>query len=782
MRYLKAGIFLTGILLMRIIFAANNMPDRSCTLSGHIYDGLTGEELIGVNIYVIGQKTGTVSNSYGFYSITLPAGQYELGYSYVGYTSCERKINLNSDQNMNVELFPALKQIDEIQVTAVKRNDNVSSLEMGTSRLTIREINKIPAFMGEIDLVKAIQLLPGINTTSEGSTGFSVRGGNSDQNLILLDEATVYNVSHLLGFFSVFNNDAVKDAKIYKGDIPANYGGRLSSLLEVRMKEGNMKNYAFKGGAGLISSRFTAEGPIVKDKASFVISGRRTYADLFLPLAKNRDVRKSKLFFYDFNAKVNQIINNNNRIYISGYLGRDVFRNEYAKMGFGNHSLTMRWNHLFSNKLFSNFCLIDSKYSYELGTPSNEENGFSWNSSLRDNGFKADFTYYPGPQNTVKFGLISTFHTFKPGTAQGTGTENSSAKFVLPANYALESGIYLMSDYKAGRKLSFTFGMRYSIFQNIGKATVYHYDNNFIAKDTSFFQRGQFYNYYGGIEPRLGVTFLINNETSVKTSFAHSRQYLQLAQNSASGTPLDIWFPASINIKPQISNQISVGFYKNFRFNIIESSVEAYYKKMQNTIDFRDHAMLLLNPLLEGEVRIGSSWSYGLEFMVKINEKRLNGWISYTLSKTLRQINGINYNEPYPAPYDKPNDIAIVMNYRLSKKVLLGGNWVYSTGVPITYPVGRYDILGSVIPVYSKRNANRMPDYHRLDLSVTIQGKSHPGKKWQGEWNFSIYNAYGRKNAWAINFLQDKNNPDITYAEKTYLFSVLPSLTYNFNF
>ncbi|MCB8999042.1 MAG: TonB-dependent receptor [Bacteroidales bacterium] len=757
-------------------------PPVSYSISGHVSDAATGEVLIAANVYIRELGSGSVTNAYGYYSITLASGSYSIGVSYVGYQSFEKKILLTENQVLNIELLPKSSEIDEVTVSSVKKNQNVSSLEMGTTQLPIQSIRRIPAFMGEVDVIKAIQLLPGVTSTSEGSSGFSVRGGASDQNLILLDEATLYNASHMLGFFSIFNNDAIKDAKLYKGDIPASSGGRLSSLLEVRMKDGNTKQFSGTGGIGTISSRLTLEGPVFNEKTSFLLAGRRTYADVFLPLAKNKDIRDNKLYFYDLNAKINHTFNDNNRLYISSYFGRDVFKNQFAGLDFGNNTITIRWNHLFSSRLFSNFSLIHSDYDYLIATPEGEPNAFEWNSNLKDHSLKADFSYYANPVNVIKFGFVSTYHHFLPGNARGTGSESLFTELLLPDNYALEHGIYISSENKFGRSLSVKYGLRLSGFQNVGKATVYNFDANYNKIDSTVYAPGDFYNSYWGLEPRLGMSYMFSQTTSVKASYARTRQYVQLAQNSTAGTPLDIWFSAGKNIKPQISDQVSLGLFRNFISDKIETSVEVYYKKMSNTIDFKDHAFLLLNPELEGETRIGKSWSAGIEFLIKLNLEKLNGWIAYTYSRTERTIKGINNDQPYAAPYDKPNNVSVVLNYPFTDNIQLGLNWLYSTGNPVTFPTGRFDLMGSVLPIYSKRNEYRMPDYHRLDLSLTWSIPPKQGKKWQSEFNFSIYNAYGRHNAWAINFVPDETDPTKTKAELTYLFSYIPSITYNFKF
>ena len=782
----KCLLLFCFMLIIRVqsIQALNTMitADKKPIISGSIKDGKSGEQLLGATVYIKELKSGVASNMYGFYSLSIPAGKYTLVFSNIGYENLEKKIQLKDNMTLNVELQPRHQLLSEVVITEKRNNDNVTRNEMSMVRLDAKTIRKIPAFMGEVDIIKALQLLPGIQTTSEGSSGFSVRGGSPDQNLVLLDEATVYNASHLLGFFSIFNNDAIKDVKIYKGDIPMNYGGRLSSVLDVRMNDGNEKEFSVTGGIGTISSRLTLEGPLIKDKTSFIISGRRTYFDLFLPLSPNVDVRNNVLYFYDFNAKISHQINENNRIYLSGYFGRDVFNNNFSRLTSGNQTFTIRWNHLFSKKLFSNFMFVYSKYDYFLGTPDGEPNSFEWNSKMRDYGLKADFTLYSNPKNTVKFGISSIYHILNPGIAKGTGSQSLFNEFVVPSSYALENGLYLGNEQKLNNKISIKYGLRFSMFQNIGAATIYHYNSNFESVDSSVYKTADFYETYSGLEPRLGFNYTINDESSVKANYSRTYQYIQLAQNSTSGTPLDVWFPATPNVKPQRCDQVAMGYFRNFFGNYLETSVEVYYKKMINSIDFKDHANLLLNQKLEGEIRFGEATSRGLEVLLKIPDGRINGWVSYTLSKTDRVFPDINNGNTYLAYYDKPHNIAVVFNYEISKRTTFAANWIYYTGSPVTFPTGRAEIGGKIVPIYSNRNAYRMPDYHRLDLSLTLRSKQKPNRKWNSEWVFSLYNAYGRKNAWSINFRQDKINPDITYAEKTYLFSFVPAITFNFKF
>ncbi len=780
----KILLTLIGAVLLCTAFGLT--PDGKYTVSGQLKDKSSGEDLIGATIYVKELSSGTISNLYGYFSVNLKPGSYTIQFSYIGYETIEKTIQLKDDVMLTIELPTSKLTLNEVEVNADKANHNITRNEMSTVKMQSKTIKMIPALMGEVDVVKAIQLLPGVNSVSEGSSGFSVRGGSSDQNLILLDEATVYNASHLLGFFSVFNNDVIKDVKLYKGDIPAQNGGRLSSVLDVRMKDGNQKKLSGSGGIGTISSRLSLEGPIVKDNTSFVISGRRTYADIFLPLAKEEAIRENALYFYDLNAKVNHKINENNKIYLSGYFGRDVFKNEFFQMGFGNSTASIRWNHLFSRKLFSNLTLIYSDFDYSLGVPEGTANSFVWTSHLKDQSIKLDFGYYPNMNNTIKFGAVSNFHTFEPGLAKGLGNESIFSEFELPKHYALESAVYVSNDQKINSLISLKYGLRLSVFQNFGKGILYNYDksnpNDYLVSGQKNYAKGELINTYAGLEPRIGINWQLSEFSSVKASYSRTKQYIHLAQNSTAGTPLDVWFPSSPNVKPQTADQFAIGYFRNLFDNKLEASVETYYKDMKDAIDFKDHAALLLNEHFDGELRFGKAKSYGAEFLVRYNIKKLSGWLSYTYSHTEREIADINNGEAYVAPYDKPHDISIVLNYAINDRLSASATWAYSTGAPVTVPTGRFEYQGAVIPVYSKRNEYRMPDYHRMDVSISYKGKQTEGKKWYGEWNLSIYNAYARKNAWALRFRQDELNPDITYAEKVYLFSIIPAITYNFNF
>ncbi len=775
---MKKYIFFTILL----VYSFRGISQEKYTISGSIKDK-SGESLIGTSVYVSEIKAGTISNEYGFYSITLPKGKYNLVYSYVGYQTIKKDITLHKDIDLDIMLEEISHELKGVEVTAKKKRDNIRVAEMSTMKLQSKEIKKIPAFMGEVDIIKAIQMMPGVQTSSEGSSGFNVRGGSIDQNLILLDEATVYNASHLMGFFSVFNNDAIKDVKLYKGDMPASAGGRLSSLLDIRMKDGSNDSFHVNGGIGTISSRLTVQSPLIKNKSSFIMSGRRSYADLMLMFSKDEAVRKNKLYFYDLNLKTNYILNKNNRFYLSAYLGRDVLgMQEMVGMNWGNKTITGRWNHLFNNKLFSNLSVVYSDYDYELFQ---EDNTFDvrWTSRLKDFKIKEDLTYYPNPENTIRTGFSGTFHYFNPGWIRD---ENSDDPLItslrVPDSHALNWAIYASNEWKPDPVFTLIYGLRFSAFHNVGASTVYQYDDNYVAVDSTNYDNFEFYNTYFGLEPRLSAMYQLNEKSSLKGSYSRTNQYVHLASNSTAGSPLDVWLPSSPNIKPQIADQVALGYFRNFWDDVFETSVEVYYKYMQNQIDFKDHPNLFLNDKIEGEMRIGNAWSYGIEFLVRKQVGKFTGWISYTLSKTKRQVKEINDGNPYLSNYDKPHNVSIVMSYEISKRLNVGLNWVYSTGNPVTFPLGKFEYYNTYVPIYSGRNEYRMPDYHRMDLSLNYTFGKVKNNQRRSELNLSIYNVYNRKNAWAITFQEDPDNPNATQALKTYLFPILPSLTYNFYF
>jgi outer membrane receptor for ferrienterochelin and colicin len=777
-------IFLPVLLLFLhpVFSGANPEGPKKVTISGFVKDQTNGEILIGATVFCMGLHKGVVTNVYGFYSLSLEPGKYSIRFSYVGYEQQEMEVQIRENLVMDISLQPLPEELGEVVVRSKRADQNVTSAEMSFQKVDSKTIQKIPSLLGEIDLIKVIQLMPGVLTTSEGSTGFSVRGGQSDQNLIILDEATIYNASHLMGFFSVFNNDAVKDVTLYKGDIPAAYGGRLSSLLDVRMKDGNARKLAASGSIGTVSSKLTLEGPLKRDKTTFILSGRRTYADLFLPLAKNEDIRDNRLYFYDLNLKLTHMFNNKNRVFFTGYIGRDVFKNQYALMGFGNQSASLRWNHLFSSRLFFNLSLNYSQYSYELGTIEDTINSFKWTSVLRDYSLRLDFTHFLSSKHTLRFGAVSVFHSFFPGSVKGIGESSIFTGYVLTAQYALEHALYASDEMKITDKLTIKAGLRWSLFQNIGPGKYTAYDADFNPGQSIQYGKGDIYNTWSRLEPRLAMTYLIDGTSSVKGSYSHTGQFIMLAQNSTAGTPLDVWFPASPNIKPQLCDQLALGYFRNFFQNKLEVSAEVYHKGLRQIVDFRENAQLLLNEHLEGELRFGKGSAYGAEVMIRKNDGRLTGWISYTYSRSFRKVPQINEGKLYKAPFDKPHTVNIVTNYDLSKRLSASVTWVYATGLPVTFPIGRAVFGNAILPVYSERNAFRMPDYHRMDASLTLKGRKKPGKKWQGEWNLSVYNLYDRHNTWSINFVRDAKNPNVTYAEKTYLFSVIPAITYNFKF
>ena len=759
-------------------------PDsgKNPVVSGFIRDKSNGEVLTGATVFAIQGNKGVVSDVYGYFALSLPPGRYTLRFSFVGYEGQEKEIQLSGNQVLNISLQPLQEELGEVVVRARRAEQNILAPAMSLQKVDSKTIRKVPSLLGEIDLVKVIQLMPGVLTTSEGSTGFSVRGGQSDQNLIILDEATIYNASHLMGFFSVFNNDAVKDVTLYKGDIPAAYGGRLASLLDVRMRDGNSRKLAGTGSIGSVSSKLTLEGPLIRDKTTFILSGRRTYADLFLPLAKNPEVRDNQLYFYDLNLKLSHTLNSGNRLFFSGYQGRDIFKNQFALMGFGNQAASLRWNHLFPSRLFFNLSFNYSRYSYELGTLEDTLNSFKWTSAIRDVSLRFDLTHYLSGEHTLRYGAVSTHHSFYPGSIRATGESSIFSDYSLPSGYALEHGVYFSDEMKVSGKWLIKAGLRLALFQNVGPGKYYRYDGNYQSVESVTVGKGEIYNTWSVLEPRLAMSFPVDSQSSVKASYSHTGQFIMLAQNSTAGTPLDVWFPASPNVKPQLSDQAAIGYFRNFLDNRLEVSLEIYHKNIGRVVDFRENAQLLLNEKLEGELRYGKGRAYGVESMIRKENGRLTGWISYTFSRSFRTLPEINEGKRYNAPFDKPHTVNVVANYELGKRLSSSLTWVYATGLPVTFPTGKALYGNDIVPVYSGRNEYRLPDYHRMDVSLTLKGKNKPGRKWHGEWNLSVYNLYDRHNTWSIDFERDETNPNLMYAEKTYLFSVIPALTWNFNF
>lgn len=762
-----------------LCFSTLAIAQKTYSVSGTVKDKKNGELLIGVSVKVSEDPAiNVVANEYGFYSLSLPEGNYTLIISNPGYKDFEQQIKVDQNIKLDLPLIPQeteTKAIDEVVVTAIKKDKNLTSAQMGAETLNIKNIEKLPVLFGEKDVMKTIQLLPGIKSNGEGSSGFSVRGGATDQNLILLDEAPVYNASHLLGFFSTFNSDALKDASIIKGNSPAQYGGRLSSVLDVKMKDGNNKDYNVNGGIGLISSRLSVEGPIQKEKSSFIVSGRRTYADLFLKTSK--DYKDNKLYFYDLNLKANYQINENNRIYLSGYFGRDVLGlGDTFNTDWGNTTATLRWNSIISSKLFSNTSFIYSNYDYKISLK-NDDTVFDLNSKIRDWNLKQDFTWFAGNKHSVKFGLQSIYHTLTPSSASGT----TVSSFARNPRYSWENAVYINDDYKATEKLTINYGARLSMFSVLGGDTFNTYENG-ILTDSKFLEKGKFGKTYVNLEPRISANYRINEVSSVKGGYSRNTQNLHLLSNSNSGNPTDQWIGSSYTVKPEIADQISLGYSRNFNNNNYELNAEVYYKDMKNQIDFKNGAQIGFDTGadVESELLFGKGRAYGLELIAKKKSGKLTGWISYTLSKTERKINGINNNEWYNARMDKTHDLSIVATYQLNPKWSFSGLFVYSTGNAVTFPTGKYELNGQTIFQYSNRNADRMPAYHRMDLSATYEPSSN--KRFRGSWTFGIYNLYGRENAYTINFEDNPDRPGTTRTMQTSLFRWVPNITYNFKF
>ena len=762
--------FLILLFLPAIAFSQDNF-----TLSGFLKDANTGEDLLFANVLVSGTDTGVNTNEYGFYSLTLPKGNYNIQYSYVGYQTTDKSLNLDKDIRLDIELSSGT-QLEEVVVTGRKEDENIHSTEMSVVTIDIADAKLLPVLFGEQDILKTIQLLPGVSASSEGGAGFFVRGGDSDQNLVLLDEAPVYNASHLLGFFSVFNSDALKDVKLYKGGIPSQYGGRLSSVLDIRMKNGNSKKWTAAGGIGLISSRLTIEGPLAKENGSIMVSGRRTYADLLLK-AFSSDFDDTALYFYDFNVKANYNLGEKDRLFVSGYFGRDVLSLGPVGLNWGNTTATLRWNHIYSSNLFSNTSFIYSDFNYGFGVD-NAGTAIELNSGIYDYNLKQDFNWYPNPNNNVQFGWNAIYHRFKPGkfTSDESESEEDSEITIAPQK-ALETGIYLDNEQKINKKLTLYYGLRFTSFSNIGEYDVKTYNDEDEIISTTHYDEGEFYNTYFRLEPRFNATYLLNEVSSLKLSYNRMNQYLHLLSNSTSGTPTDLWTPTTPLIKPELGDQFAIGYFRNFKNNEYEFSVEAYYKNLDDLVEYEDGAETFLNPDIEAELAFGKGQAYGTEFYLKKKKGKLKGWIAYTLSKSKRQFDEINNGDWFSARQDRTHDVSVVATYKLAPRLTLSGSWVYYTGDAVTFPVGKYEIDGEIITLFSGRNGDRMPDYHRLDFGLTYMFKEKP--KWQSELNFSIYNVYNRKNAFSIDFQEIGNT---TEAIKTSLFGIVPSVTWNFKF
>lgn len=783
-------------IIAAIFFINFSYSQEKFTISGSVSDAKNNETLLGVSVYIRDLKTGTNTNEYGFYSLTLPKGTYTITLSYLGFTELTEEINLNSDIKKNYKLTEESLLLNEVIVTDKPNKINIQKAELSTNKLAISTIKKMPAILGEIDIIKSILTLPGVTNAGEGQSGFNVRGGAADQNLILLDEATIYNSSHLFGFFSVFNADAIKDLKLYKGGIPAKYGGRVASVLDIYQKEGNSKDFHMNGGIGLISSRLLAEGPIVKDKASFLIAGRSSYAHLFLKLTDNQN----SAYFYDLNTKLSYNINDNNSLYVSGYFGRDVFslNNSFVNT-YGNSVLNVRWNHLFSNKLFSNASLIYSDYYYGLKL---DFIGFNWDSGIKNYNFKYDFKYYLNDKTKLNFGLNSIYYDFNPGKIEPTNSSSGINPDQLDKKYAFEPAVYIDVEQTLSEKVSVNYGLRYSSFYRLGQQEINSYLNNEAVVfnpelqiyekatpiGTESFGKNETIASFGNFEPRIAVSFAINESVAVKASYNRMSQYLHLISNTQSPTPLDVWTPSDDFLKPQLLDQFAIGYFRNFENGKYTLEVESFYKKIKNRLDYIDGADLIANNAIEQVVLSGNARAYGLEILAKKNEGRLNGWVSYTLSRSEQQTPGRNANETginngewYKTGWDKLHNLSVTGMYQLNEKWSFGSIFSLQSGQPVTYPNGQYVYQDISVPNYGLRNENRLPTYHRLDVSATLVPEKNKNRKWYGEWVFSIYNIYSRKNAASISFRQNQDSGN-NEAVRLSIFGIVPSVTYNFKF
>ena len=762
---------------------------QKVTLSGYMKDAATGETLVGGTVFPEGvTDLSGQTNGYGFYSLTLPKGLYKVVFSYVGYKQQIKTVDLTAgDRKLNVDMVDATT-LGTVEVTAARKDENVKTTEMGTITLSINRIKELPVLFGEVDILKSLQLLPGVQSAGEGNSGFYVRGGGPDQNLVLLDDAVIYNTGHLFGFFSIFNSDAIKDVTLIKGGAPANYGGRLSSVVDVTMKEGNNKEFHAEGGIGLIASRLTLEGPIKKNKGSFIVSGRRTYIDaLARPFSSK--LRNTGYYFYDVNLKANYILSEKDRVYLSGYFGLDKFKfsspdgNFNAQIPWGNKTASVRWNHSYNGKLFQNTSLVYNDYSFSsnfnLGTF-----GIKIASGIKDYNAKTDFDYYSGYNNFIKFGASYTYHTFIPNQVSGevdTIKLNPNNAFI---KHAHEVGIYILDDFTLSPRFKINAGLRYSLFQQVGPYTGYNYDASGNISDSTKYGSGKPVKTYGGLEPRFNVRFTVNDNSSLKASIAKTYQYLHLVSDNGTTLPTDVWVPSTALVQPEVAWQYSAGYFRNFLNNALETSVEVYYKTMDNQIQYKDG--YVPNSLADPELSyvFGKGTAYGSEFFVNKTHGKFTGWVGYTLSWTWQQFPALNGGEVFPAKYDRRHDVSVVASYKFNDKWSASGVFVYGSGNSITLPTGYYFIDGQLEEYFSKVNAYRLPAYHRLDLAATYTPQQKTPHKWHGSWTFSIYNVYDRHNPYFLyvdNVGTVKTGIKLTVYE-VYILPILPSITYNFKF
>lgn len=788
---MRIPCFFLCFLLFSLLNAQENF-----TLKGTVKDASNNETLSGVNILVPSLKTGTTTNEYGFYSLRLPQGNHKILISYLGFREITTDIKITGNTTVNFDLKESSQNLEEIIITENIERLNIKKPEMSVNKLDIQTIQKLPVLFGEVDVLKSLLLLPGVSNAGEGSSGFNVRGGAVDQNLILLDEATIYNSSHLFGLFSVFNPDAIKNLKLYKGGIPAKYGGRVSSVLEIYQKDGNSKNFEANGGIGLISSRLLLQGPIEKDKSSFLIGGRSSYAHLFLKLTDNPNAA----YFYDLNTKLSYRINDNNSLLFSGYFGRDVFNISQSFLNtYGNTVFNLRWNNVLSNKIFSNLSLIYSDYYYGLTL---DFVGFNWNSGIRNLNIKYDFNHYLNEDLQLDYGLQSTYYEFNPGEIAPSSVESGINPFELTKKYAYENAFYLSAEHNISKNFSAEYGLRLSSFLRLGQNELNVYENENPVRFNEDFgiyeeadpirsihlPKDQVQKSFLNLEPRLSLAFSFSEYQSVKASYNRMSQYLHLITNTSSPTPLDVWAPSGKYMDPQLLDQVAVGYFQNFRREDLSLEIEAFYKYIKNRLDYIDGANLIANKAIERVLLPGTARAYGLEVLFRKNSGRFTGWIAYTLSKSEQRTpgrtpveTGINGGDWYNTSYDKPQDISLTANYELNENWQINSNFLYQSGLPTTFPTGQYRFENLTIPVYSSRNSDRLTAYHRLDLSTTYTPTRRINRSYQSSWNFGIYNIYNRKNAVSLSFERHEET-GANEAVRLSLFGIIPSVTYNFKF
>jgi hypothetical protein len=765
----------TNILLTR----KQTNSSQKYSLHGTVRTAKSGESVIGATISIVGTSTATITNEYGFFSLTLAEGHYSLQLSAIGLHTKQVDVDLAKDTELSVNLEEESRELATVTITSSTAATSRRAPQMSMERINVQSVRNLPVIFGERDVLKTMQLLPGVKSAGEGNSGFYVRGGTADQNLILLDEAPVYNPSHLLGFFSTFNSDAIKNVTLYKGAMPAQYGGRLSSVVDIKMNDGNNQDIDVSGGIGLIASRLMVEGPLQKDRSSFLISGRRTYADVFLRLLGDSSLKKARLYFYDLNTKLNFQLGGKDQLFLSGYFGRDVLsQQELAGIDWGNTTSTMRWNHLFNEKLFSNTSLIYSNYDYEITTNA-EATQYHIRSRIGDWNLKEEVQWYANNRNTVTFGVNAIYHTIKPGEIS-VGTGGSTVSDKLQDRYSLESAAYASNTWKASNKWAVTYGVRLSAFSILGAGDYYHVNAEGEVTDTLHYGSGEVVKTYIEPEPRIAASYQLNEKSALKLSYTRNVQNLHLLSNSTSASPTDKWVANTNIIEPEKADQVTAGYYRTLGDPRYELNVEAYYKTMQNVIDYRNGAEIFTNDPIETQLVFGKGRAYGVEWLLRKKTGRLSGWISYTLSKTERRIEGINNDEWYNARQDRTHDIAIVGMYQLNKKWVLSANWIYYTGDAVTYPSAKYRVDNEVYFYFSERNGYRMPNYHRLDLGATRQFKK--SEKFSSELTFSLFNAYGHANAYQVSFRESKTDPSKTEAVQTSLFTFVPSISYNFKF